>query len=1125
MSGLFEQSGARPQKEPKEVPLFIDRAFTGIYKQRSVLHDPSGVVETKYYGGRPDALWDGVNVELTNRLTLQRRPGLSTFSDATYPTPPNRSFSFELLDGTIQIIIDTDTTGTLSVIAVTASCGSTAIYSGTFPDGGSDAYVGLLFDITGFLSGTNNGQFVCVGSTTTTLTLENSLAVSEGPITASTISAGVVYYDHQSGGLKTLLFAKKPGAGETRFVSVAGVMYAGDGVDTWKYTPGNPNGTVWNFGIVAPTAPPIVTVVSAGAAAVAWQASTWFSTMGILVDSNGNAQQLIGVNNDGSNPSSQFGTSSIGGPPWNHTVGGTTADGTVTWRNIGTLLPFQASTIYSNFEFNRDTGTAISSCLFDTPTQTIYVCNGFGNLETSSSTHPPFTGVPGSGADKGDGDATFKCIGPIAGNIEWHPGEVITSIYTFAVEYPNPPAPNQTAYFHEVTATGGTTNASFANPHWSTNVGGFTPDKQLLWVNLGSATWSALTSYKAWVNSTRTDFSCVEDTNGNLQVCIQSGSSGALEPTNWGSAYGSTTTDGSVIWVCIGSSSSWASNAIFYLPKDGFSVPSSSNPFGGASVKDTNSNIQFVVDTGFSQTPGPPSWLTNVGDLTADNTIVWYNNGPFIAKSFSWTQGHQYVFAYKARTATDLANTETPPLWSNPLGTPLGSETGAVSSASPAFIITGSNAGAVVTISGPGSTDPQVDTIEIYRTADGGSTFLFLTDIPNPSTVAGVAGTWTVQDFMPDTPTATLPGLDPEIQAAINGVNNPPPSNFIPMVYNFQRIWGASGSSVIWSGGPDTLVGNPNEAFSVSDEFTFLATVTRLVKTSQGLITFLTNSIEIIAGGPLTSSFYSVTLASSIGLLHYDALDTYAGEIYFFSSDAQFKTLSPALALSNSGFPLGEQFAAWDGTKVRVAVLQSGIDSCIFVADGTTGWYRVNPRQIPGGPQGLEPVWSPFAAITNGCHMVQSVETIPGIKKLLVGSALANQKILKRDLSVFTDNGASYPANFVMGSITLAHPGQIAGLRFIEADFSGVSYQPTISFLLNEISGTFTNFTAAPQFDPPSIYGKTITPGSYSPNRYYFAGTRAAARCRHLQIQVDFGTNATGSEMYNLTIFGRLFTE
>src|ERR1700685_4400240 len=103
MTNLLQNAGAQPQRQPKYVPIFIDRAFTGIYTQRSVLHDPSDIATARFYGGRPDALWQGSNIELTNRLTLQRRPGLTPFSTATYPTPPDRAFSFELTDGTIQV--------------------------------------------------------------------------------------------------------------------------------------------------------------------------------------------------------------------------------------------------------------------------------------------------------------------------------------------------------------------------------------------------------------------------------------------------------------------------------------------------------------------------------------------------------------------------------------------------------------------------------------------------------------------------------------------------------------------------------------------------------------------------------------------------------------------------------------------------------------------------------------------------------------------------------------------------------------------------------------------------------------------------------------------------------------
>jgi hypothetical protein len=112
-----------------------------------------------------------------------------------------------------------------------------------------------------------------------------------------------------------------------------------------------------------------------------------------------------------------------------------------------------------------------------------------------------------------------------------------------------------------------------------------------------------------------------------------------------------------------------------------------------------------------------------------------------------------------------------------------------------------------------------------------------------------------------------------------------------------------------------------------------------------------------------------------------------------------------------------------------------------------------------------------------------------------------------------------------MGSLMLCHPGQLAVLKFIEADFSGLSYMPTVSYLLNEVSGSFTPFALAPVFDPPSLYGTTITPGSYSPLRFYFLGNASLARCRHLQIKVDLGTTSVGNEMFNLTIFGRILAE
>lgn len=1312
MATLIEQSGGGPQKQPKYVPIFMDRSFTGLFSQRSVLHDPSDVITAKYYGGRPDALWMGKNVELTNRLTLQRRPGLNTFSTAVYPTAPNICYSFQLSDGTIRVIVDTGSTGFLNVTSVDTASGD-ATYHGVFPGGANNAFIGLEFTVAGFTNGVNNGTFICDASTTTTINLLNSKAVSEtNP--ATIISYGAVYWDQQNGS-KTLLFDKSPLAGQTYFQAVAGILYMGDGVDTQKYTPLNPNlppggsVSVWNWGGIAPATQPTVTSVASGSASTVWQANTFFTTMGITVDTFGQVWQLIGVNADGTNiANAVFGTAGNGNPQWNQALYGTTTEtsGTpVIWQNLGQISPWQANTKYGDAGFN---GVPAPVAIFDSASGSIYInFNNHGGLGTSGSIKPPFNGAAGSSF--WDNSCHWFFFGKYADIKPW----VASHGYTLWRTSSGNPVPSNSAVepfllpppttpiYLQIPTNIGTSGASyppFQQSLGNNNSGVLQPDAQLLWLGLGSGTWTASTSYIQW-QVQGTPFGIVND-GVNMQVCVVGGISGTTKPgstavitaaanasggntvytgtfptspawtngasvaitgfvvnaanngsftivsssattltvTNpsgtaeaataqavynpWGRSYGDTTQDGTVTWTCIGPQTTWAAGSgttgIWSLPLSGFQPPQSSQAFGGSTINSNTALVETSIVSGKSGTI-QPTWTalhTNIGDpgatlvltsvsvsgttttyngtitggganafagfrflikgfINAGNNgeilvtsstattlvcttiaqisetnaasaitgLVWFSESAVVANSLVWKTGYAYAYSFKARSFTDfyspapLGGGNTPPGSTfGTLNSPTGSATNLITTASPAFIITGGNTGAVNTVTGLGSIDPQFDTIVIWRSADGGGSgqMFELTEIPSPKPIGGIAQPWSFQDFLPDTATNKFPGLNTLLPAPINSVNNPPFSNYLPMAYNFQRIWGASGQAVAFSSGPDTKVGNPNENFAPANSLPFLAPVIRLVKTPQGLVTFLTDSVEVIAGGPLTSSFFSVTWAPGIGLMAFNALDVLAGEMYFFSADNQFRIMTPSLNIANAGFALGDQFAnqpssgisdaTWNPNNVYVASHQSGVDNCIFVADGSTGWYRLNPHQV-GAQQSTEPIWSPFAAITNGCKMVQSVETVPGIKKLLVGAPTGGKQILKRDLTVFTDNGTQYDAFFVMGSIVLAHPGQLALLKFIEFDFSGVSFQPTISYLLNEISGIFTPFTSAPQFDPPSLYGKTVSPSSYSPNRYYFLGNASLARARHLQIKVDFGTTSNGDEMYNCTIFGRLFVE
>jgi hypothetical protein len=76
MSNVLQSNGANPGKQTKAAPIYVGRMFSGINTNRSPLRDAKSTrTVEKFYGPAGDALIDGLNVEITNKLTLGRRPG------------------------------------------------------------------------------------------------------------------------------------------------------------------------------------------------------------------------------------------------------------------------------------------------------------------------------------------------------------------------------------------------------------------------------------------------------------------------------------------------------------------------------------------------------------------------------------------------------------------------------------------------------------------------------------------------------------------------------------------------------------------------------------------------------------------------------------------------------------------------------------------------------------------------------------------------------------------------------------------------------------------------------------------------------------------------------------------
>lgn len=416
------------------------------------------------------------------------------------------------------------------------------------------------------------------------------------------------------------------------------------------------------------------------------------------------------------------------------------------------------------------------------------------------------------------------------------------------------------------------------------------------------------------------------------------------------------------------------------------------------------------------------------------------------------------------------------------------------------------------------STDPQVNQIWLFRTADGGDTWLNLPSSPYQNANA------TIDDNAAD---STLNILE---QAPLNFVNNPPLTASLDPVYYLGLVWVHVGNTVYFTRTPSAIVGITQESFPPANAFSFPETVIRKIPFSSGLLIFTTSNIYIILGTNTQGSpLYSAPFVSRYGIQSWNAVWTDGSIIYLFTSDNRLIELNPSSGVSDLGFPIGDQLAQLNPKNVYVTYHSStSNDVALYIGDGSTGWYRCNVNQAPDA-QITGPVWSVKANIVGGLQALVGMETAPGVHQLMMGGAGASQPVLVRDstYSTFADNGVAYQADCTIGSIVLAQPGQAAICRFITCDFIRTGTSPIVSVLLGEISGSFESISGYVVPDPPKLPAST----SLFNNRYYFKQTVAGANpqpivCRHLQIKLDYGnTDVVQNEILSCTINGAIFNE
>jgi hypothetical protein len=614
--------------------------------------------------------------------------------------------------------------------------------------------------------------------------------------------------------------------------------------------------------------------------------------------------------------------------------------------------------------------------------------------------------------------------------------------------------------------TFGTTGGVEPNP-WNQTIRGTTQDGSVRWQNIGRPAWAGNNPYNVGAEVTG---NVIDPTSGlnvpNLFVAIKGGDNGAVEPT-WLSGPGALVPDGDVTWQNAGNLLHWAD------------IGATTNIVNTSSIVDSNGYLQNVLQNGKSG-DGPVIWQTEPGAITQDGSMFWLNSGPFASGT---TAPWLYGYAYQNSVNTDLSEMSPPSL---PISVSKGGQ---------------------VIIQGVGTGQGGVDTIVLYRTAQGGSTFLYLDEIPNP----GEGVVWTYTDTHPDS------DLNTELQAQVGGEGTPLPTGATCLGYHLTRIFAAVGNVVYISSGPDAVASGSNGNAGFDTAFTAQSKITRFWACSLGMVVFTVRDAYIILGSATDADpLYMVVFIEDLPLKSYDHFTVNKTTPYLFMGNGQLVSLDPSAGIIEVGFPIADKLEdGYNPASYLTFHSQSSRDTALYVTVG--GWYRMSQNNAPEQGSAWSTLANP-AGFELGC--IQSVEVTPGSYRLLICDGTATRPILQRDRSASTDNGITYAAQAVFGSIVLAQPGQLAALSFITLESVRAGTRPELALLLGEIEGTFEPLTRTRQ-DPP------ILPPSQSlySDRYHFAQNQKEAWCRHFQRSITWAEEDAQNELLTFTIFGQTWQE
>lgn len=688
----------------------------------------------------------------------------------------------------------------------------------------------------------------------------------------------------------------------------------------------------------------------------------------------------------------------------------------------------------------------------------------------------------------------------------------------------------------QIVITAGTTGGS--QPSWNASPFGTTTDNTAVWRNHGPLVmkWGVdapvaaptilpptspnIFTVRFWVPSHSyggggSNVYSILDSNGNLQVLVDgTKTTGAFYPP-WNVNLGGQTFDGTAVWVNHGELI-----AINDVWKNSFT-------FGpGSNVVDNNGNIQ--VTFGGGTTPGAggqPAFSTTPGGTTADGTITWtcLGTSSVCAGGTQNTGGITITVVQGTGPAmtpgniTNVSNTANNPSTTlAPRGyvyyTAFFTVSGHFSNLSPGTLPTGPVFGQTYSalISGVGSADSQVSHTVTFRTVDGGVTaFAKISD--NSAIENSGSGAWgSITDTTIDN------NLDKTIIGEALLRNSPPPVGLVNLDFHLGRIWGSAGNVVYFSNPAFLTIGIGWEGWPGLNVYTFPSLVMRLHPTAIGMLVITVSDTFIIpinqfTGLPSPSPFPYIP---GVGISSPNAFAVNGSRMFVLTSSGNVLGLDPSSGIIYAGHPIADKLGAFSRTASYLAWHEEGEDVGLYVADGTSKRYRM---AASSAPESGDPPWSPVCNLS--CKAIKSVEVLPGVNKLLIGPATSGP-ILQRDVTANTDNGANFTVGWTIGTLMLASPGQLSEIKFISTLCRKVGSHPSVSVLLDEISGPFSALATYTQEPPVKFRSSTIMM-----DRFYMNQTNDPAKCMLLQLQVNFPAENAKNEMFAYSLYGAHWEE